>query len=587
MALRSSLLVLASSIAVMAACGDSGAGGAGGDGAGTSNGGDGEGAGNSTGGSDPTGGAPTGGAGTGGAGDCGGGCEPGEVCAGGQCVPGCDAQSPCPGGIACCGGACIDTDSDPANCGGCDAPCPDLANIEETCSGGFCGAGNCDSGFNNCDGDVSNGCETAGACACTPGSTQPCYTGPSGTEGVGVCTGGTQMCLPSGLAYGLCTGQVLPSTEVCADNLDNDCNNQVDEDVDADGDGYGTCSGDCCDAVGPGCGDPDLVNPGAFEYPGNMVDDDCNPATTDAGQPTTCSTVQKLTGVTPVDMLNAMDICETSVGGSWGIVSAQFLLANGNTPSATQLSNMQNSQAAILTAYGTDPSNTPQLNATMAGISSGAMRYQGQTGYVNPNPGTAFNVDSTPPAAYLAANGGALPSSAGCSGNCPAGTGANDPVNLRAQIKVPTNAQSMSYKFRFFSSEYWTYSCTTFNDFYLALLTSTAMGIPADKNISFDAAGNPVSVNNGFFEVCQPKGCYTCPSGLGGLAGTGMQLNSGSTGPTGGATNWLTTTAPVVGGETITMEFMVFDVSDNILDTNVLLDSFQFSVTPSGVGTTD
>ena len=138
-------------------------------------------------------------------------------------------------------------------------------------------------------------------------------------------------------------------------------------------------------------------------------------------------------------------------------------------------------------------------------------------------------------------------------------------------IKTPTNAQSFSYKFRFFSAEYWTWSCTVYNDFYLALLTSTHPLIPVDKNISFDSLNNPVSVNNGFFDACTVKGCYTCPLGTGPLAGTGMQLAN-----TGGATSWLTTTAPVVGGETITLELMVFDVSDNIFDSLVLLDNFHW-----------
>ena len=65
---------------------------------------------------------------------------------------------------------------------------------------------------------------------------------------------------------------------------------------------------------------------------------------------------------------------------------------------------------------------------------------------------------------------------------------------------------------RFFSSEYQSFQCTTFNDHYLALLQSTAPGIPADRNISFDALNNPVSVNNAFFQHCggNGKNCGPC-----------------------------------------------------------------------------
>ncbi len=67
-----------------------------------------------------------------------------------------------------------------------------------------------------------------------PVQVQPCYTGPSGTEGVGVCHGGTQTC--AGGVFGPCEGEVLPSPEVC-DGLDDDCNGIVDD---------GTCPGETC-----------------------------------------------------------------------------------------------------------------------------------------------------------------------------------------------------------------------------------------------------------------------------------------------------------------------------------------------------
>ncbi len=517
-------------------------------------------------------------------------CPMGEICQAGACVAGCASDQPCPVGSMCCEGQCFDPMNDPLHCGTCDNDCPDAANVATTCVDGICGLGACDPGFADCDGMA--GCETMGMCVCTPGMTQPCYQGPVGTENVGTCVAGTQTCNANGNGYGLCMNQVLPTSEVCADNLDNDCNGVADDISDLDGDGWTICDGDCCDEIGVVCGTPALVNPGAFEYVGNMVDDDCDFGTPDASAPAACSTVSKFTGVTPMDVANAIDLCQTTAANpplplkKWGVITAEYRLANGASPPAAQLTNMQNFQAAVMTQYGTNATNLPQLGPTLAGISSGRMRDANDTGYVAPNSGTDFASDSTPNANYLAQHGGALPSSAGCSGNCPAGSGANDSINVRLDIRVPTNAQSFSYKFRFFSSEYWTWSCTAYNDFYLALLTSAAVGIPADKNISFDSSNNPVSVNNGFFDVCQAKGCYTCPSGTAALAGTGMDNVAGG-GVTGGATNWLTTSAPIVPGETMTIEFQVFDVSDNILDSLSLLDAFQWSVTPSAVGTVE
>ncbi|HUB09740.1 MAG TPA: hypothetical protein VMB50_22235 [Myxococcales bacterium] len=67
----------------------------------------------------------------------------------------------------------------------------------------------------------------AGACPCTPGTVRGCYDGPSGTEGVGVCHGGTQLCGPDG-GWGACGGEQLPQPESC-DCLDDDCNGVVDD----------------------------------------------------------------------------------------------------------------------------------------------------------------------------------------------------------------------------------------------------------------------------------------------------------------------------------------------------------------------
>ncbi len=248
-------------------------------------------------------------------------------------------------------------------------------------------------------------------------------------------------------------------------------------------------------------------------------------------------------------------------------------IPDGSDPGGA-LGTIQNNQVATLDGYGV---SGPRKGPTVAGMSSGKMRDSGDPGYAGW--ATSYGTSVNPPAVYLAGHGGSLPSSAGCSGNCPAGAGANDSVLLRLRMRVPTNAKSFSYDFRFYSSEYQVYQCTQYNDFFLALLASGAAGIPADKNLSFDSLNNPVSVNNGFFDVCNQKGCNQCPAGTGDLSGTGME------GP-GGATKWLTTTAPVVPGEIITLDLTVFDVSDGTLDSLALLDNFSWLATPSSGPTT-
>lgn len=511
-------------------------------------------------------------------------CGDGEVCDDGQCVMGCNVDADCGPGLTCCSDICVDVSSDLDDCGTCGNSCDQPPNVAASCDMGVCQLGACLMGFFDCDGDSSNGCESDAECSCTPGEVQNCYPGPANTQGVGECVTGTRKCNDAGTAFSLCSGFVLPSPEICANNADEDCNGMDDDVPDLDGDGWTRCDNDCCETM-QDCADPALVNPGAFEAVGNMVDDDCDPGTSDATAPPACSTSQKFGSISADELAEAMDICQTTTANpplsnrKWGLISAEFRRANGTNPSGAELNEIRNCQTAVMTAFGTG-GVVPQLGPTMAGLSSGWMRDAN-----DPNapaqPSTNFSNASQPPASYLSANGGNLPSSSSCFGTCPAGTGANDSVNLRLQLRVPTNAQSFAYQFRFFSWEYWDWSCSVYNDFYLALLGSSATGLPADGNISFDANGNPVSVNNSFFQVCAPMGCSMCPSGTGALAGTGFDVGA----PDGGATEWLQTTAPVVPGETMTLELMIFDVSDNVLDSAVLLDSFEWSVMSSGVGT--
>jgi hypothetical protein len=300
--------------------------------------------------------------------------------------------------------------------------------------------------------------------------------------------------------------------------------------------------------------------------------------------------VQKFAAVTAPDIANAIELCQFTTANpplpqkKWGVIAASQLYADG-TPAGAELAN---SQTAVLTDFGTG-GIVPKKNATMAGLSTGLMRDSNDPGWVSPIVGTSFTssiafgppAPSAPLGTYTAQHmNGLLPGKCGAMA-CPVGSGANDSVNIRLFIRVPTNAQSFSYDFRFFSAEYQTYQCTTYNDYYLAMLTSGAAGIPVDHNISFDAVNNPVSVNNGFFQLCggNGKNCGLCPDGTAELAGTGMDTVNG------GGTEWLTTDAPVVPGETMTLEFVIFDVSDHVYDSLVLLDNFRWNLQSAVVGT--
>lgn len=79
---------------------------------------------------------------------------------------------------------------------------------------------------NRCDGvDLACTGDPLSGCACTEGAQRSCYSGPTGTQGVGRCTAGTQRCLrgDAGLTdWGPCTGEVVPEASRC-DGVDRAC----------------------------------------------------------------------------------------------------------------------------------------------------------------------------------------------------------------------------------------------------------------------------------------------------------------------------------------------------------------------------
>ncbi len=65
------------------------------------------------------------------------------------------------------------------------------------------------------------------SCQCNPGS-RPCYTGPEGTQDVGICKAGTQTCQQD-RKWGPCEKQVLPRLEDCSNQTDDNCDGKVND----------------------------------------------------------------------------------------------------------------------------------------------------------------------------------------------------------------------------------------------------------------------------------------------------------------------------------------------------------------------
>jgi hypothetical protein len=108
----------------------------------------------------------------------------------------------CSGSTILCGGTCADTDTSTAHCGGCGRACAP-ANAIGRCAAGSCGIEACAPGFDDCNGDPADGCETrldtltsCGACGARcelPGATEACMGGrcviATCEAGVGDCDG--------------------------------------------------------------------------------------------------------------------------------------------------------------------------------------------------------------------------------------------------------------------------------------------------------------------------------------------------------------------------------------------------------------
>jgi len=212
------------------------------------------------------------------------------------CTPSSANDDGCPEPYTLCGDTCVALDTHSEHCGSCGNVCPDGSN---DCIDGQCVCGSTDgsrhsrfpcsaptvcdqTGYclapdgngEHCD-EIEHiycGEDTSVACVegyCTPINcgdpevcdgqdndcdglidmtepgvrlTQPCYTGPPGTVGVGICHAGEQTCVNGAWTPTdplTCPGEQLPTNEngfLACDGVDNNCNGCVDDSYDE----YGT-----------------------------------------------------------------------------------------------------------------------------------------------------------------------------------------------------------------------------------------------------------------------------------------------------------------------------------------------------------
>jgi hypothetical protein len=342
-----------------------------------------------------------------------------------------------------------------------------------------------------------------------------------------------------------------------------------------DDDGFSVAEGDCDDFA-------NSTNPGAFDIPGNGIDEDCKDG--DASEES-CDDALDVGSTDAFAAARAIELCAKADedGKQWGVISARWTTANGVGEPNSPLMH------GLLPGLG--GAFAPRAGKALLAISSGVARAPNQDGF------TADCSDVFPSASN------AFPDNFnGMSTSCPAdaqATSVVDAVALELRVRMPTNATAMSFDSAFFTDEYPVFICSPFNDFFQVIVQPLRMGGGADGNVVFDLDGNAVSVNNSLLRACTPGNFggkdFTCPLGFAPLMGTGFDdcsangvgvfggifggLFGGGMQPMdqyGASTGWLSTEMAVEPGEVITLRFAIWDSGDSALDSLSLIDHVRF-----------
>ncbi len=392
---------------------------------------------------------------------------------------------------------------------------------------------------------------------CTPGETRPCYEGPSGTEGVGICKAGVATCVEDGTDWSECVGQITPQAEICSNGIDENCDGEdmtPENAVDYDGDGYNYCTGDCCETGWePNCrgtDSPERINSGAFEMADNYVDDNCNG---EIDEVVSCDSGLALAvgdyDGNAVKLAKAMGICgEQLVSAEIGLAGEPVTEMIDTNPDACNQGENQGCQynptermsrekpyyendyqtfavtnvfgtmmnpleGSMLAVLSTGQWNSPTQNASVATLGAGDMQTASKIpeDWINMMPNCE------------------IPKAPSCGGQNPQDGLTNqcsgkeipsvqDPIMLTLKLKVPANARAFEFSLFFMSIEYPSTVCSdnNYNDFFIALLDSAynennpnaEYKNPYDKNLAKDEFGNPVGVDlapAGLFKACNPS----------------------------------------------------------------------------------
>ncbi len=373
---------------------------------------------------------------------------------------------------------------------------------------------------------------------------------------------------------------------------------------DDDGDGFTALDGDCndCDPnVNPGA--VDIVNyvknpdgqPTTIPVPdAQQVDEDCSGGARLPADDVSCDGALGPDAFSANDAARAMGLCNVNVPENpvdkkdqrWGVISARFSAISGPflaspPPASAQPMNLN---YGILPNFGA--ATQPFEGARLFALSSGQARAPGQPGF---RPDLIREFDKQYQGAFPRPADFGMPGPAWFPKNGSCGTTGqpHDGVALDLKIRVPTNAKSFSFQFRFFTYEYPMYVCQVFNDVFAVVMLPSPMasGDPMYPDIAFETkpggVKNVIGVNNTTFLTECTKGTsgfnYPNCHGEAQLAGSGFEGHAASA--------WLRNLAPVTPGSVISLRFAIWDSEDGILDSTAVVDDFKWRAEEGQLGT--
>ena len=384
----------------------------------------------------------------------------------------------------------------------------------------------------------------------------------SGAQGQGVCMCDATPNFPTPFG-GDCNdsnAQISAFAVETCDNVDNNCNDLVDEGCDDDGDGY-------CDFELLVVGNPDVcvngggdcidfsaaIYPGAPEIAGDGFDNNCDGiAEGEASSEfkVTCPDNCLSIGDAVESYLCALGMCFPEY-----IQSAQFASPTGDDISSAY---------AVVNHFGSLNNDLAPFEGSSYGLLASG-----------PATGTSHTTDLS--------GGSSIPDPFSTDGY-----NTNDNVEFIVQMVAPPGSLGFSIDYVFFSTEYEEWIGSSFNDKFYIILDAPITTGGSKTVINTTACSNP----NSYYDIIDPQGnkqCFIaintafsepCPNVPTDISGTGYECGAGSSSD-GSSTGWLTTSWPIQPNEAFTLTFHIHDTSDGILDSEVILDNFRFETVPS------